>query len=337
MQSAAEAAQGSVAAKLPTEGSMPLPDLPPPPNSISHEARAYLSSRGAEPYVAPPPLEDIEAWKVRIADYDQKFAQMTGIVLELPGHSVETRTMGGVTVHVATPADRSPEARKPHLFIHAGGFTQFSGVPAKILTKVMALYYGGVVYGVDYRTPPDHPFPVPLDDCLAAYRALLELHAPETILVSGESAGGNLAAALMLKARAAGLPPPGALFLNTPVTDLTGASDSLQTNRGVDVHLKHLSQADSPALYIGRADPNHPHLSPLMGDLSGFPSTHLRTGTRDLLLSDTVRMHAALRRAGVDADLYVGEAMPHSGLGGRSPEDVEARNDTLRWLSKYWR
>ncbi len=72
------------------------------------------------------------------------------------------------------------------------------------------------VWAVDYRMPPDHPFPAALDDCLAAYRALLAERPPERIVIGGASAGGNLAAALILRARDEGLPLPAAVVLMTP-------------------------------------------------------------------------------------------------------------------------
>ncbi len=159
-------------------------------------------------------------------------------------------------------------------------------------------------------------------------------------LRTGESAGGNLAAALLLRARDEGLPAPCALFLNTPALDLTHAGDSVQTNRGLDVVLGDAARAEVE-LYCAGADPRDPYLSPLNGDPAGaFPPTYLRTGTRDLLLSDTVRMHALLRRHGIAADLYVGEAMPHGGfaiLGVDTPEDAQAREDLDRWLDVHWR
>jgi acetyl esterase/lipase len=327
-------AQSAPAAPAPSDAiHIPARDIPPP-RSVSAEARAYLATRGPQAPTPDPPLSDTAAWKRVIAARNAQMIAVADQVLKMSGAAVETRTLGGVTVHVAT----APGPAKPHLFIHGGAFTLFAGQPTMMLTKLQAIYFGGVVYGVDYRMPPDHPYPAALDDCLAVYREVLKLHPPEKLLVSGESAGGNLAGALMHRARDEGLPPPGALFLNTPATDLTNASDSLTTNEYVDVLLKHGSFVGGPAaLYAGDADRTSPYLSPLFGDHSrGFPPTYLRTGTRDMLLSDTVRMHAALRAAGVQADLYVGEAMPHSGLGGRSPEDQQARKDTIRWLAKHW-
>lgn len=309
-----------------------------PPASISEAARGYLKYMAQRPFEEPPEIGDIEGWRNYIAAQNRQFESYGDAISKMPGATVETRTIAGVTVYVATPTTSSPDASKPHLFIHGGSFVLFKGKPAMLLAKVQCLYYGGTVFGVDYRMPPDHPYPAALDDCLAVYRELIKTYAPDKLLVSGDSAGGNLAAALMHKARDAGLPRPGALLLNTPVTDFLNESDSLQTNQYIDVLLKRPSIHNSMKLYLGNADASSPYLSPFRGDLSrGFPPTYLRTGTRDMLLSDTVRMHAALRKAGVDADLYVGEAMPHSGLSGRSPEDLDARADTIRWLDKHWR
>lgn len=325
-------------APAPQDGAVHLPArVISPPKSISEQAKEYLKQHAKQAYEAPPPAHDSAAWRKFVADHNNQILRRAGDATSVLGVDVETITMGGVTVHVASAAGSSTADHRPHLSIHGGGWVSLSGRMARLLAMAQALQYGGRVYGVDYRTPPDHPFPAPLDDCLTVYREILKRHAANKVLVAGGSAGGNLAAALMLKARDVGLPPPGALFLDTPVSDLTSSSDSLQTNQDLDVLLKRWDPDANVAVYAAGADPNNPYLSPLKGDLSrGFPPTYLRTGTRDLFLSDTVRMHAALRKAGVEADLYVGEAMPHGGFGQKTPEDEDARADTLRWLKKHW-
>lgn len=190
-------------------------------------------------------------------------------------------------------------------------------------------------YGVDYRMPPEHPYPAALDDCLAAYRHVLDRHAPETIVIGGRSAGGNLAVATVLRGRDEGLPSPAGLVLLSPEVDLTESGDSFETNRMVDVVLPG-SLMKNNLLYANGADLAHPYLSPLFGDLGGLPATFLQTGTRDLLLSNTVRMHRLLRRAKVPTELHVFEAMPHGGFMGGTPEDRELAEEVSRFVRERW-
>ncbi|MCU1524899.1 MAG: esterase [Microbacteriaceae bacterium] len=75
-------------------------------------------------------------------------------------------------------------------------------------------------------------------------------------------------------------------------------------------------------LYAGDNDLAHPYLSPLFGDVPGFPPTLLTVGSRDIFLSNAIRMHRKLRDAGVAAELNVFDAMPHGGFGG-APEDAD--------------
>src|SRR5579863_3980471 len=190
------------------------------------------------------------------------------------------------------------------------------------------------VWSVDYRMPPEHPYPAALDDCMAAYRALLAERSPQDIIVSGGSAGGNLAAALILRARDEGLPLPAGVILNTPEIDLTESGDTFQTNNGVDPGCFSLMPVN--LLYADGSDLRHPYLSPLFADFTrGFAPTLLTTGTRDLYLSNTVRMHRALRDAGVPAELHVLEAAAHTGFPG-SPEGAEIDKEVRRFVANIW-
>ena len=155
-------------------------------------------------------------------------------------------------------------------------------------------------------------------------------------IVRGGSAGGNLAAALILRARDEGLPLPAAAVLMTPELDLTESGDSFHTNLGVD---SVLTQSLMPAnlLYAGGHDLAHPYLSPLFGDFTkGFPPTFLATGTRDLFLSNTVRMHRALRSADISAELHVLESAPHGGFFGAAPEDADLVREIRRFCDTHW-
>jgi acetyl esterase/lipase len=179
--------------------------------------------------------------------------------------------------------------------------------------------------------PPDHPFPAPLDDAVEAYRWLLERYRPESIGVYGPSAGGNLAPAMILKARDLGLPLPGACAVHSPASDCTESGDSYETNAVIDIILQR-RLPELMALYTDGHDPTDPLISPAFADYSrGFPPTLLTTGTRDLLLSSTVMLHRALRRGGVRAELHVWEAMTHAPFFN-SPEERELLDETVRFL-----
>ncbi len=168
---------------------------------------------------------------------------------------------------------------------------------------------------IDYRMPPDAPFPAAVDDVVAAWRALVAITDPRRVAVEGTSVGSNPALALMLRAKGEGVPLPAAMALRSPPSDLTFAGDSWTTNEWIDnvlvsAEAPYLSQAGQ--LYVQGHDPKNPMLSPLYGDFQGLPPTILTTGTRDLVLSDTVRVHRKLRRAGVEADLQVYEGLSHA-------------------------
>jgi acetyl esterase/lipase len=236
---------------------------------------------------------------------------------------VEERNANGARVFDILPQGVASGSRGIVLDIHGGALILCGGDLCRIMGMGSAARLQRRVWSVDYRMPPDHPYPAALDDCMAAYRALLRVRSPAEIVVSGGSAGGNLAAALMLRARDERLPLPAGLILGTPEVDLTESGDSFQTNNGVDPGLHSLMPVN--LLYANGHDLHHPYLSPLFGDLKGFPRTLLTTGTRDLYLSNTVRMHRKLRAAGVPAELHVTEAGPHTGFpGGPEGQEIDA-------------
>ena len=137
----------------------------------------------------------------------------------------------------------------------------------------------------------------------------------------------------MLRARDEGLAMPAGLVLLSPEVDLTESGDSFQTLLGVDTLLRR-SLSDTINLYAAGHDLTDPYLSPIFGDLRGFPPTFLQAGTRDLFLSNAVRMHRRLRAAEVRAELHVFEAMPHGGfnLANPTPEDLELAVEVRRFL-----
>ena len=308
----------------------------PVPTTVSPEAQAVLAAGPMEaaPY---PALDDVEAWRAQIATTDTMVAErFASAGLTAPeGFEIEELSVDGVTVYAVTPSGIDPNDSRVYLDIHGGAWIVGGGDVCRAMAVMTAGKTGMRVWAVDYRMPPDHPYPAAVDDCLTVYTALLRDHAPETIVVGGGSAGGNLAGALILRARDEGLPLPAAAILLTPAMDLTHSGDTWQTNLGVDTVLTRRDSAVT-LLYAGGHDIRDPYISPLFGDLSkGFPPSLLASGTRDVLLSDTVRMHRALRAVGVEADLHVLEAAPHGFFHGVTPEDRELDREVRQFIDAH--
>lgn len=308
------------------------------PKSISPQARDLLIAAYQRPGLEHfPALTDSAGWKAVIAAANSSFEPVADMILQMSPASVETTTIADVTVHVGVPNTPLSEegARRALLVLHGGALIMLEGRFAMAMAAANAAQAGCKAYSVDYRMPPDFPYPAALDDGLAVYRELLHEYAPENIMITGGSAGGNLAAALTLKIRDVGLPMPAGVILLTPELDLTESGDSFETNRELDAVLKRgLPQVN--LLYAAGRDLADPYLSPLFGDFSkGFPPTFIQAGTRDVFLSNAVRMHRALRNAGIAAELHVWEAMPHGGFGG-APEDMELLLETTCFMNKYW-
>jgi acetyl esterase/lipase len=312
----------------------------PFPKSISNEARAFLASLVGPDGVPltlmsqDPAAGDVEGWAVAKEMAGAALARMIAPSAAASKLAIETIELGGAVVHRVTPPDVGAQDRV-YLDIHGGGLVYGAGEFCRGGARIQADRHGVRCYAVDYRMPPEHPYPAALDDCVAVYRALVERYGAGNIIVGGLSAGGNLAAALVLRARDEGLPVPAALVLLTPELDLTESGDTFETNRVIDVMLgKPLMNKN--LLYAAGHDLAHPYLSPLFGDFAkGFPPTFLQTGTRDLFLSNTVRMHRALRRAGVPVELHVFEGMPHGGFMG-APEDLDLEAEVRRFVAEWW-
>lgn len=310
---------------------VPARDIPIP-SHLSAQARATISvpERPRDPI---PAFDSHDAWRAMIAEADAGLLSYMPPEDSLPGE-VEERQIGKANTFVLTPPGWESGDRRICLYLHGGALILGAGLLCRLSGLSMANLLGVKTCSVDYRMPPDHPYPASLDDSVAVYRTLVAEHGSENIIVGGASAGGNLAAAMILRARDEGLPLPAAALLQTPEVDLTESGDSFHTLAGIESVLGSLMQVN--LLYANGHDLTHPYLSPLFGDFTkGFPPTFLTTGTRDLYLSNTVRMHAALRAADVDADLYVMEAASHAGFPA-SPEEAAMNREIRRCADRHW-
>ncbi|HEY6534162.1 MAG TPA: alpha/beta hydrolase [Acidimicrobiales bacterium] len=307
----------------------------PVPTSISPEAQAILAM-GPMKGAPPPPLDDLDGWRASGQSGDAYLVESLGHLSAGTTAEVTELDVDGVRVFDIRPEGVANDDPHVVLEIHGGALVIGAGEACKVMALGAVDGIGRRMWAVDYRMPPDHPYPAALDDCLTVYRKLLEDRGPEHVVVRGGSAGGNLGAALVLRARDEGLPLPAGAVLMTPEVDLTESGDSFQTNLGVDTVLT-ASLMPQNLLYAGGHDLTDPYLSPLFGDFTkGFCPTLLTAGTRDLFLSNAVRLHRALRRAGVRAELHVTEAAPHGLFFGAAPEDREITAESRRFIDELF-
>lgn len=314
--------------------------LIPVPTSISDEAQTMLRAavrNDGTPlnalYPSPAP-DDHDGWRQMQRAADAQYAEAVRGLAGETESEIETHHFGSATVHVATPRVLRHEACVC-IDLHGGALVFGGGEACRQSARIQADRHGMVCFGVDYRMPPDHPYPDALEDCMAVYRRALEAYDADHVFLIGRSAGGNLAMATILRARDEGLALPAAVILLSPEVDLTESGDSFQTNRIIDVVLPN-SLMSCNLLYAGGADLTHPYVSPLFGKMTGdMPPMFLQSGTRDLFLSNAVRLHRKLRRAGVPAELHVFEAMPHGGFGGAASEDLELVQEMVRFIKAH--
>lgn len=226
------------------------------------------------------------------------------------------------------------ESQGELLCFHGGGYIAGTAKHFRGFFGALSRELAMTGTSVDYRLAPEHPYPAALDDALAAYEALLSSGVgADRVVVTGESAGGGLAVALVLAARDRGLPLPRALLLWWPFLDLTGEGETVRTNAGRDFLTPQLIQLSAQS-YLGSTDPREPLAAPLFAELAGLPPVHLQVGEFDLLRSDAETFAAKLREAGVPVDLTVKKGGVHgfATSGDDLPEGREAIAAAARWL-----
>jgi monoterpene epsilon-lactone hydrolase len=317
---------------------VPAKALPTPTADISPEMQALIG--------APLSANWNKLW--RTAEEARAFAdtRAANTVRTIPGMlerlhvKSEASNIDGVRVHILTPDDIPTENKdKVLIHIHGGCYVLSPGESGTTEGIIMAGDGHYKVISVDYRMPPEAYFPAAVDDAVTVYKAVLKDTPAKNIGVFGTSAGGALTLELVLRAREQGLPAPGALGSGTPMSDATKTGDSFYTNEKVDnVLVSRDGFCDAATvIYAHGHDLKDPLISPVYGDMHGFPPTILTTGTRDLLLSNTVRVHRKLRRAGVEAALqvYEGESHAQYQADDTAPESKEAFGEIASFFGAH--
>lgn len=230
-----------------------------------------------------------------------------------PGVSQVMDHVGGIHAEWLVP-ERAPKD-KAVIYIHGGGWSLGSIRQTRLFLAPMVERFRIRTLHFDYRLMPEHPFPAGLDDCLSLYQGLLrDGWKSENLILAGESAGANLALALLLRLKDQNIPLPAAVTLMSPITFMDTMEGSHTNLAELDLILAEDSfiLSDVAELYAPGWDKRHPWLSPLYGDLAGLPPMQLFVGTDEKLFDDTVRFYQKSRLAGNQVELVVGDHMSHS-------------------------
>lgn len=254
----------------------------------------------------PDGPQTIEQQRSGFAALMAKFAVPDGV------RQTPTELAGVPAVLVEPEGGASPDG-PTILYFHGGSFVVGSPQTAMALTAQLVLRTGARAISLDYRLAPEHPFPAAIEDCLAAYRSLLDGGTPPaSIAFAGDSAGGGLTVTTSLAARDAGVPMPAAIVAFSPGVDHTRSGASMTTKNGLDPYFTPESFQQTGALYLAGADPAQPLLAPAVhADLTGLPPMLLQVGTDELLLDDSVRLARRAVEAEVDVVLDVTAGVPH--------------------------
>jgi epsilon-lactone hydrolase len=288
-------AQSTAPAPVPT----PAPTMQPLPPTLSDQARKVLMSGSTD---NPNKMPSIADQRKFIDEYQQTFG-----ALQRKKYAVDITesTIAGVKVRIIRKAGTPMTSKRVFMNLHGGGFVTDSGsltenIPIAALTGVP-------VVAVLYRQAPESPFPAQADDAIAVYRELLKTHAAKDIGVYGTSAGAILGPEVMMRIRAEKLPMPAVLGVFSGDLDFSRRGDSITLTKTNEAMAGLLN-----AFYLKGHPATDPLVSPILGDLKGFPPTMCMTSSRDLLLSGTSNFCLALEEAGVENKLVSFDGLPHA-------------------------
>lgn len=265
---------------------------------LSPEADAVLSQLRAEMGQPRPPLDvEREQWEASMrGQRPVEGTLVSGVSLNgVPCEWVERVDSDGLVV----------------LLVHGGGYVSGSPRTHRLLAAKLAQAMDARVLVPDYALAPEHPFPAGLEDIVAVYAALAEQGvAPSDIVLLGDSAGGGLALAALLKLRDLGAPMPRGAVLLSPWADLTLSGESHQT-QAMHPNPARDNLARCAELYAGAAERREPLLSPAFADLSGLPPLLIQAGGNEVLLDDSRMVAARAEAAGVPVRLSVAPELWH--------------------------
>ena len=268
-----------------------------------------------------------------IANLRSMFDEWSQPALEPENVCYRSDRVGGVDAIWALPA--GADTNRAIVYTHGGGFAVGSADSHRKLAGHLAKALNVTAVLLHYRRAPENPFPAQIEDAVAAYKALIEKgFDTKKISTAGDSAGGNLAIASVLKMRDLRLPLPGSVIAFSPWLDMALRGATLETNSTTDALVgRGILEAMVGMFLGGKTDPLNPLANPLENDFKDFPPLYINAGDAETLLSDSESLYAKAKAAGVNTILSVVPGMQHvfPALAGRAPEADEEMQRIARW------
>jgi monoterpene epsilon-lactone hydrolase len=265
----------------------------------------------ADPEIAK--LREIIASRPRATEIAQMRldSDARGKAFGLPADvTVEPVTANGVPAEWTSTPGADPD--KAILYLHGGGYVICSLDSHRHLVAEAGRSAGTRTLAIDYRLAPEHPFPAPVEDTVAAYRYLLDRGLkPNRIALAGDSAGGGLVVGALLAIREAGLPLPACGWCISPWVDMEALGQSFTDRAETDPTVQRATIQMMAQMYLGGANPRHPHAAPLYGDLRGLPPLLIQVGSVETLLDDSISLARKAGTADVPVELQIWPEMIH--------------------------
>jgi acetyl esterase/lipase len=269
-------------------------------------ATLYAELHSVGPVV--PELDNLEQYR---RDVRAGFDGYVQAALDAFRGEIKDIEVAGVGCKQVTPEHWSNVDGRCIQYAYGGGYVSGSCYEDLIIAAPLAQLCQARIVMVDYRLSPEHPYPAPQQDMRQVYPELLTRYGAARLVVCGESAGANQALGLMQHARDLGLALPRCAALFSPWCDLNNQGDSHIFNDGRDPTLGNLWTDIAASWHANGQVLDDPGISPLYGDMLDLPPCIITTGSRDLLLSQCLRLVQKMRAAGVACDLRVNEGMWH--------------------------
>ena len=309
------------------------------PETVSPQWGEFIREIGKERQKSVPTPDDIDSWKAIQTASDKEKEAKADKFAELFGAHYEETTIAGIPVVKVTPS-KIVTKNKIGVYTHGGAYV-FNSAKAVIQSPMLFASRTGLeVIAIDYTLAPHSKWQKTTDEVVAVFKELARQgFAPGDIVLFGDSAGGGLAAGATLKMRNLGMDLPGALILWSPWADISETGDTYATLRDAEPYYTYENLLGPSALaYADPKDHKHPYVSPVYGDFSkGFPPTLIQGGTKEIFLSNFVRLYQALDQAGQNVKLDIYEGMPHVFVPmlPDTPESKAAMTKANDWVTKH--